>query len=100
MRQKRTARGRGTAVLAVVAVLAATLVVAANQAVPAQSATPHKAAISLAGGLSSFCAATDEAEVWCWGSQTGGDLADGVGGHYSYDSVYRSTPGRSQADGV
>ena len=56
-------------------------------------------AVSLAGTGQSTCAATDEAEVWCWGAGYDGGLGDGRGGTAGYEPQVASSPVKAQTTG-
>ncbi len=85
-----------------VAVTLATAVTTVVEVAPAAAAEPLDGlvatSISSAGG--GMCAATEDAEVYCWGPDWDGFIGNGTGGTYNATTLYVTTPAKAQTTGV
>lgn len=84
-----------------VGVASAVTLVAATEVTPAGAETPSglvATSISATGG--GVCAATEDAEVYCWGRDWDGFIGNGTGGGSAYTSGYVVSPTKAQTSGV
>lgn len=83
--------------------VAATLTtVAATEVAPAaaQTAPSSLVATSISSAGGGMCAATEDAEVYCWGPDWDGFIGNGTGGTYNATTQYVTTPAKAQTTGV